>query len=74
MVKKPYMSINEVAERFGVNVTTIYRLVQKGKLPGFKIGNQWRFSEDLLESWAADQVTVKWLMSEETMPSKRQGD
>ena len=70
MAKKSYLSIDEVAERFGVNVTTIYRLAQKGKLPGFKIGNQWRFSEDLLESWATDQVTVKWLMAEEAMPKR----
>ena len=65
MTKKLYLSIEEVAKRFGVNVTTIYRLAQKGGLPGFKVGNQWRFSDELLESWAADQVTVKWLMSEE---------
>ena len=64
-LNKPYLSIEEVAARFKVNVTTIYRLVRIGKLPGFKIGNQWRFSEKLLESWAADQVTVKWLLAEE---------
>ena len=66
MDKKAYLSIEEVAKRFGLNETTVYRLAQKGKLPGFKIGNQWRFSEELLESWAADQVTVKWLLAEET--------
>ncbi|PIU40099.1 MAG: DNA-binding protein [Candidatus Omnitrophica bacterium CG07_land_8_20_14_0_80_50_8] len=71
MAKKSYLSIDEVAQRFGVNVTTIYRLAQKGKLPGFKIGNQWRFSEDLLESWATDQVTVKWLTAEEAAPPKQ---
>lgn len=65
MAEKLYLSIEEVAKRFSVNVTTIYRLVQRGALPGFKVGNQWRFAEDLLESWAADQVTVKWLLAEE---------
>ncbi len=69
MSKKPYLSIEEVAKRFGINVTTVYRLTQRGELPGFKIGNQWRFSEDLLDSWVADKVTVKWLMAEEVLPA-----
>ncbi len=74
MKKNAYLSIHQVAERFGVNVTTIYRLAQRGQLPGFKIGNQWRFSEDMLESWAADQVTLKWLMAEESLPSMKRGN
>ena len=67
MVGKSYLSIQEVAKRFGVNVTTVYRLAQRGELSGFKIGNQWRFSEELLESWIADKVTVNWLTAEEVV-------
>ena len=72
MAEKIYLKIEEVAKRFEINVTTVYRLVQRGDLPGFKIGNQWRFDEDLLDSWAADKVTVKWLMAEEVV-KKAQG-
>ncbi len=71
MAKKSYLSIEEVADRFGINVTTVYRLVQRGELPGFKMGSQWRFSEDFLNSWVADKVTVKWLMAEEVKGSLR---
>lgn len=56
MTDKPYLSIEEVAQRFGVNPTTVYRLVQRGALPAFKIGAQWRFSQELLESWVAGQM------------------
>ena len=55
----------DVARRFGVNMTTVYRLAQRGALPGFKIGAQWRFSHELLESWMADQVTMEWLHAED---------
>ena len=58
MPEKPYLTIEDVAKRFGVNVTTVYRLVQHGKLPAFKIGNQWRFSETRLEEWVADRERV----------------
>ncbi len=59
MAEKAYLSIEQVAKRFGINITTVYRLAQAGELPGFKIGSQWRFSEELLESWVIERVKVK---------------
>ena len=53
--RKSYLTVDEVARRFHVNATTVYRLVQRGRLPAFKIGNQWRFSETRLEEWVADR-------------------
>ena len=53
-----YLTVGEVAKRFGVNATTVYRLVQRGKLPAFKIGKQWRFSERRLDEWVADRERV----------------
>jgi excisionase family DNA binding protein len=58
MAEKPYLTVDDVARRFGVNVTTVYRLVQRGKLPAFKIGKQWRFSERRLDEWVADRERV----------------
>ena len=55
---KPFLTVEDVAQRFGVNVTTVYRLVKRGKLPAFKVGNQWRFSETRLEEWVADRERV----------------
>ena len=65
MAEKPYLTVEEVAQRFGVNTTTVYRLAQRGILPGFKVGFQWRFSRQMLETWVADQVNLKRLNSEE---------
>ena len=65
MPHKIYLSIHDVATHFGVTPTTVYRLAQRGELPGFKIGNQWRFSHTMLESWVADQVTVERIKAED---------
>ena len=70
MTDKPYLTVQEVAKRFGVTPTTVYRLAQQGSLPGFKVGFQWRFSETMLESWVADQVTVEWLRAEDQETSR----
>ena len=56
--EKIYLTVEEVAKRFGVNATTVYRLVQKGRLPAFKVGNQWRFSETRLEAWVTDHERI----------------
>ncbi len=69
MSDKIYITIQEVAQNFGINPTTVYRLAQHGKLPGFKIGGQWRFSQEMLEAWVADQVSHEWLKGVD--PEKR---
>jgi len=53
-----FMTVDEVAKRFGVNVTTVYRLLKRGKIPAFKVGNQWRFSASRLEEWVADRERI----------------
>lgn len=65
MNKISFLSVEEVATRFGVNPTTVYRLVQKGVLPAFKLGGQWRFNPEMLESWVADQVMIERLKKED---------
>lgn len=72
MIAKFYLSVDEVARNFGVNITTIYRLVQGGILPGFKVGGQWRFSPEMLDSWVADQVTIERLKKEKKKNSRRE--
>jgi len=37
------MTVKEVAGYLSLSVKTIYRLVEEGTIPAFKIGGQWRF-------------------------------
>ncbi len=64
MADNQYLTIQEVAKRFSVTASTIYRLAQRGVLPGLKVGGQWRFSEAALESWAVDRMTAARLNAE----------
>ncbi len=48
---KRVLTIGEVAEMLRVHPTTIYRLVKRGELPGFKVGGNWRINSQALDSW-----------------------
>ena len=51
----PILTIKDVAEYLKVNERTIYRLAASGELPGFKVGNSWRFKRSELEQYIAEQ-------------------
>ena len=48
---KGVLTIVEVAEVLRVHPTTIYRLVKRGDIPGFKIGGNWRINRASLDLW-----------------------
>lgn len=45
------LTVAEVAEILRVHSTTIYRLVKRGELPGFKLGGNWRINRASLDLW-----------------------
>lgn len=48
---EPAMTVKEVATFLNVDEKTIYRLAQKGELPGFKVAGAWRFQRADLQQW-----------------------
>jgi len=40
------LTAEEVAEYLRIHPYTVRRLVRSGKLPGFKVGGQWRFKKE----------------------------
>ena len=45
------MTLNEVAEYLRIPRSTAYKLVQEGRIPGQKVGRQWRFRRDTIDRW-----------------------
>ncbi len=48
---KQVMTVKEIAEYMGVHPMTIYKYVQEGKIPAFKIGASWRIRRDSIKKW-----------------------
>jgi excisionase family DNA binding protein len=45
------MTVPELAEYLRVHPITIYRLLHAGRLPGFRVGSEWRFNRATIEKW-----------------------
>jgi len=43
---KPLLAPKELAARWRVNVATIYRMINRGLLPAFRVFRLWRIRED----------------------------
>jgi excisionase family DNA binding protein len=49
------MTVNELSDYLRVHRSTIYRLLKKGQIPGFKIGSDWRFNVEAIDQWRLQQ-------------------
>lgn len=49
----------EVAQRYGVQIITIWDWIRKKKLPAIKIGKEYRISEDDIKAFEDSRRTVK---------------
>lgn len=45
------LTSKQVADYLRIDRQTVCNLARDGKLPGFKLGRQWRFKKELLESF-----------------------
>lgn len=60
------LTLEEVAGYLRVTKRTLYRLVQKGQLPAFKLGGVWRFHREELNRWIAERwvsTHLTWLQA-----------
>ena len=45
------ITLKQVADRLQLSERTLYRLLQRGELPGRKVGGQWRFRMSEVDYW-----------------------
>jgi excisionase family DNA binding protein len=52
------LTLPEVAQLLKVADKTVYSMAQKGQLPAFKVGGQWRFKRVDLDQWIEQRKAV----------------
>ena len=53
------MTLSQLAEYLQLGKSTVYKMVQKGEIPGIKIANQWRFDKKEIEKWVKEQKNLR---------------
>ena len=53
------LTATELSDYLRVHRSTIYRLLRKGELPGFKIGSDWRFNIEAIDNWRLHRGTTQ---------------
>jgi len=54
------MTLEELATYLKIPKSTLYKLVQEGRVPGQKLGKQWRFGKQAIDRWLdTDQSDAK---------------
>lgn len=46
-----WLSLDDLEAYLGIPKSTLYRLVQRGRLPGHKVGRAWRFDQAEIDEW-----------------------
>jgi len=68
------LTIPEVAELLRVAEKTVYTLAQRGEIPAFKVGGQWRFSRSAIQSWIDNRTRAGQPGGADATPSAASGD
>jgi excisionase family DNA binding protein len=49
------MNAREASRYLGISKETLYKYLWQNRLPGFKLGNRWRFKKAVLDRWMEKQ-------------------
>lgn len=54
-----FLTIEEVSKFLRLKTQKLYKLAQKGRIPAYKFGREWRFRNDRLNEWIDRQANTK---------------
>lgn len=53
------MTVDDLSIYLKLPKSTIYKLVQEGRIPGQKLGKQWRFGKAAIDRWLDSEQKVE---------------
>ena len=53
---KEVMDIKDLADYLGIGKSKIYGLIRDRKIPASRIGRQYRFSKEVIDTWLREQL------------------
>jgi excisionase family DNA binding protein len=65
------LTIKEVAAILRIHRSTLYRMIERGEVPYFRVGYDYRFDSESIERWIAWKAGGEWNQSESKSPAKQ---
>ena len=54
-----WLSVEEIATHLGVSRETIYRWLEKKKIPAHRVGKLWKFQTSEVDNWVRSEESSK---------------
>jgi len=51
-----FLTVDELSQYIKIPKPTIYMLLSKRRIPGAKVGRQWRFNKDAIDAWMEEKT------------------
>ena len=58
-VEREVMDIRQASSYLGISPDSLYRYASEGTIPGFRLGNRWRFRKTRLDTWMDEQSSLQ---------------
>ena len=69
MLAEKWLSVEEIASHLGVSKETIYRWIERRKIPSHRVGKLWKFQASEVDGWVrkggAEEAPTKSLSREQ---------
>jgi excisionase family DNA binding protein len=54
-----WLTLEQIAEYLQMSTSSIYKMAQAGKIPAYKIGRQWRFKKEEIDTWVEKRKVIR---------------
>ena len=51
VMENKLLTVEDLADYLQLSTKTIYRMLRRGQLPCYRVGNQWRFRKEVIDTW-----------------------
>lgn len=58
-LERKVLALKEVANYLGVHPSSVYRMLKRGEITGFKIGSDWKFNLEMIEKWRLEHQLAR---------------
>lgn len=65
---EPWLSVEEIAAHLGVSKETLYRWLEKGRIPAHRVGKLWKFKASEVDEWVRSGEAKSDSVNSETSP------